>query len=162
VLILASGWARADGEPYFISSLRGSARVRAGETVSDGFLHFLQRLFGLGGDRPKQAQPAPPSKKNRPSTEAPARKASMSEDALRGAATMRCFGPSGQLLRFTPRTAARSSSGSSMNSRLLCLGSSSRCTRCSRRAARRSGRSRSAAACSGRKYHLPLAELTTV
>ena len=112
--------------------------------MSDGFLHFLQRLFGLGGDRPKQAQPAPPSKKNRPSTEAPARKASMSEDALRGAATMRCFGPSGQLLRFTPRTAARSSSGSSMNSRLLCLGSSSRCTRCSRRAARRSGRSRSA------------------
>jgi hypothetical protein len=73
VLILASGWARADGEPYFISSLRGSARVRAGETVSDGFLHFLQRLFGLGGDRPKQAQPAPPSKKNRPSL-APKRK----------------------------------------------------------------------------------------
>jgi hypothetical protein len=34
--------------------------------VSDGFLHFLQRLFGLGGDRPKQAQPAPPTKKNRP------------------------------------------------------------------------------------------------
>jgi hypothetical protein len=41
--------------------------------VSDGFLHFLQRLFGLGGDRPKQAQPAPPSKKNRPS-HAPKRK----------------------------------------------------------------------------------------
>jgi hypothetical protein len=35
--------------------------------VSDGFLHFLQRLFGLGADRPKQIQPAPPSKKNRPS-----------------------------------------------------------------------------------------------
>jgi hypothetical protein len=44
-----------------------------GETVSDGFLHFLQRLFGLGSDRPKQAQPAPPSKKNRPSV-APKRK----------------------------------------------------------------------------------------
>jgi hypothetical protein len=44
-----------------------------GETVSDGFLHFLQRLFGLGGGRPKQAQPAPPSKKNRPS-HAPKRK----------------------------------------------------------------------------------------
>ena len=41
--------------------------------MSDGFLHFLQRLFGLGGDRPKQAQPAPPSKKNRPS-HAPKRK----------------------------------------------------------------------------------------
>jgi hypothetical protein len=32
---------------------------------------------------------------------------------------MRCFGPSGQLLRFTPRRAARSSSGSSMKRRLL-------------------------------------------
>ena len=41
--------------------------------MSDGFLHFLQRLFGLGGGRPKQAQPAPPSKKNRPS-HAPKRK----------------------------------------------------------------------------------------
>ena len=32
--------------------------------MSDGFLHFLQRLFGFGGDRPKQIQPAPPSKKS--------------------------------------------------------------------------------------------------
>ena len=41
--------------------------------MSGGFLHFLQRLFGVSGDRPKQAQPAPPSKKNRPS-HAPKRK----------------------------------------------------------------------------------------
>jgi hypothetical protein len=41
--------------------------------VSDGFLHFLQRLFGLGGDRPKQTQPAQPSKNDHPS-HAPKRK----------------------------------------------------------------------------------------
>jgi hypothetical protein len=38
-----------------------------------GFLHFLQRLFGLGGDKLKPAPPAPPAKKNRPS-HAPKRK----------------------------------------------------------------------------------------
>jgi hypothetical protein len=63
--------------------------------VSDGFLHFLQRLFGLGGDRPKQTQPAPPSKKSpshapkrkgkgsankKPSGEKPAKKGSPSRD----------------------------------------------------------------------------------
>ena len=32
-----------------------------------GFLHFLQRLFGLGGDKLKPTQPAPPAKKKRPS-----------------------------------------------------------------------------------------------
>jgi hypothetical protein len=45
--------------------------------VSDGFLHFLQRLFGLGGERPQQAQPELPSKKKRPS-HAPKRKAKSS------------------------------------------------------------------------------------
>ena len=39
-----------------------------------GFLHFLRRLFGLGGDEPKPAQAAP-AKKNRPS-HAPKRKPS--------------------------------------------------------------------------------------
>jgi hypothetical protein len=47
--------------------------------VSDGFLHFLQRLFGLGGDRPKQTQPAQPSKNDHPS-HAPKRKGKGSAD----------------------------------------------------------------------------------
>ena len=43
------------------------------EGKKPGLLHFLQRLFGLGGDKLKPAQPAPPAKKNRAS-HAPKRK----------------------------------------------------------------------------------------
>ena len=43
------------------------------EGKKPGLLHFLQRLFGLGGDKLKPARPAPPAKKNRAS-HAPKRK----------------------------------------------------------------------------------------
>ena len=45
------------------------------EGMMPGLLHFLQRLFGLGGDKLKPAQPAPPAKKSRASP-APKRKLS--------------------------------------------------------------------------------------
>jgi hypothetical protein len=52
--------------------------ARPGKVMSDGkkpgLLHFLQRLFGLGGDKPKPDPPPLPAKENR-SSYAPKRKA---------------------------------------------------------------------------------------